>query len=335
VTAQLEGTDVHRNNDEELETLSSCGVCGSSMIASIDPENRLCRCEQCGYVFDNPRPALRAIVKFYSQPGKYDSWLMEEEARSLHYRRRLEILERHRSSGSLLDVGTGTGQFLSIARESFTVSGTEVSESAVRIAKNKYGLDVKQGQVEHIHFGTQFDVITLFHVLEHVPDPLSTLRRCRELLNPDGILVVAVPNDLVGSKAMVKRLLALAGVGGFKGRRYGLGRIRLDGSLTEVHLMNFKPRRGYFLANSPTTEIHLSHFTPSVLRRLVERSGLATASEGLDPYTHAEGIRQVANDVHFAIGSLILRCFGLNLYDTILVVAKAEGPAPWELTHLG
>jgi SAM-dependent methyltransferase len=168
--------DARPDKDEELETLSRCGICGGSMLTSIDPANRICRCEQCGYVFDSPRPTLRAIVAFYSQFGKYDSWLKEEEPRSLHYRRRLKILRRHRSSGSLLDVGTGTGQFLSFARESFTVIGTEVSESAVRIAKNKYGLDVKQGQVEDIHFDTRFDVITLFHVLEHVPNPLSTLR---------------------------------------------------------------------------------------------------------------------------------------------------------------
>jgi SAM-dependent methyltransferase len=316
--------DVNRCNDEAIETLDRCGTCGSSKLASIDPENRLCRCEQCGYVFDNPRPTLQAIIRFYSQPNKYDAWIEEEQARNLHYKRRLEILKRYRSSGSLLDVGTGTGQFLSIARESFAVSGTEVSESAVRIARDKYGLDVKQGQVEDIRFDVRFDVITLFHVLEHVPYPVSTLRRCRELLNPDGILVVAVPNDLLGSKAMLKRLLALAGIGGFKGRKYGLGRIRLDGSLTEVHLLDFRPRRGYFLANSPTTEIHLSHFTPTSLRRLVERSGLTTVSEGLDPYTHAEGIRQAANDAHFAISSFILRFSGLNLYDTILVVAKAK-----------
>jgi len=315
--------DVRPGKDEELETLSRCGVCDGSTITSIDPANRICRCEQCGYVFDNPRPTLRAIVAFYSQLGKYDSWLKEEEDRSLHYRRRLEILKRHRSSGSLLDVGTGTGQFLSIARESFTVLGTEVSESAVRIARNKYGLDVKQGQVEDIQFDTQFDVITLFHVLEHVPNPLPTLQRCRELLNPDGILVVAVPNDLLGSKAILKRLLALAGIGGFKGRRYGLGGIRLDGTPTEVHLLNFKPRRGFFLPNSPTTEIHLSHFTPTVLRRLVERSGLTAAREDLDPYTHTSGIRKTADDIHFAICSFILRLSGLNLYDTILIVAKA------------
>jgi SAM-dependent methyltransferase len=326
--ARTNQTDTRPDSTDDIETLSQCGVCGSRTLVQIDQANRICRCGHCGYVFDNPRPTLRAIVAFYSQLGKYDSWLKEEECRSLHYRRRLEILKRHLSSGSLLDVGTGTGQFLSIARESFTVLGTEVSQSAVRIAKNKYGLDVKQGQVEDIHFDTRFDVITLFHVLEHVPDPLSTLRRCRELLNSDGILVVAVPNDLKGSKAIVKRLLAMAGIGGFKGRRYGLGGIRLDGSPTEVHLLNFKPRRGFFLPNSPTTEIHLSHFTPTVLRRLVERSGLTAACEGLDPYTHATGIRKTADDVHFAICSFILRFSGLNLYDTILIVAKAAEPAP-------
>jgi len=304
--------DARPDNGEELEILSQCSLCGSHTLVQIDQTNRMCRCGHCGYVFDNPRPTLQAIIAFYSQMGKYDSWLEEEGNRDQLWRRRLKILQRHRSSGSLLDVGTGTGQFLSIARESFTVLGTEVSESAVRIAKNRYGLDVKQGQVEDIHFDTRFDVITLFHVLEHVPNPLSTLRRCRELLNSDGILVVAVPNDLVGSKAIVKRLLALAGIGRFRGRRYGLGGIHL---------------------NESPTEIHLSHFTPSVLRRLVERSGLTAVCEGLDPYTAATGIRKTANDVHFAICSFILRFSGLNLYDTILVVAKAAEPEPTK-THV-
>ena len=326
--ARTNQTDTRPDSGDDVETLSQCGVCGSHVLAQIDQANRICRCGHCGYVFDNPRPTLQAIIAFYSQTGKYDPWLREKEDRDQLWKRRLKILKRHRSSGSLLDIGTGTGMFLSIARESFTVLGTEVSESAVRIAKNKYGLDVKQGQIEDIHFDTRFDVITLFHVLEHVPNPLSTLRRCRELLNSDGILVVAVPNDLVGSKAIVKRLLALAGIGGFKGRRYGLGGIRLDGSPTEVHLVNFKPRRGFFLPNSPTTEIHLSHFTPTVLRRLVERSGLTAVCEGLDPYTLTTGIRKTADDVHFAICSFILRFSGLNLYDTILVVAKPAEPAP-------
>jgi SAM-dependent methyltransferase len=306
-----DGIDARADSGEELEILSQCGICGSRALTQIDESNRICRCERCGYVFDNPRPTLQAVVAFYSQAGKYDSWLKEEGNRDELWRRRLRILKRHRNSGSLLDVGTGTGQFLAIARECFTVVGTEVSESAVRVARERYGLNVVQGRIEGIQLDSGFDVITLYHVLEHVPDPLSTLRRCRELLNPHGILVVAVPNDLQGSKAIVKRLLALAGVGRFRGRRSSLGRVRLDGSLTEIHL---------------------SHFTPSVLRRAVECSGLTVVSEGLDRYYVATGVRKTAHDIHFGLCSLIMRTTGLNLYDAMLVVAEAAESAP-AMTH--
>ena len=301
--AEANPIDVRPDDGVEIETLSQCSICGSSAIIPIDPANRICRCGHCGYVFDNPRPTLQAIVAFYSQMGKYDSWLEEEEDRGHLWKRRLNTLKRHRSSGSLLDVGTGTGQFLSIARECFVVKGTEVSESAVRIATERYGLDVLRGQIEDVQFSSGFDVVTLFHVLEHVPDPLATLRRCRELLNPGGILVAAVPNDIMGTKSIVRRALALAGVGRFRGRRCGLARIRLDGSLAEIHL---------------------SHFTPAVLRQLVERSGLRVVSEGLDPYRAAAGINRTADDLHRATCSLVFNAFGVNLYDAMMVVAELD-----------
>jgi SAM-dependent methyltransferase len=304
--ARTNHSDARPDHGEELETLDRCGICGSDTLVQIDSANRICRCQHCGYVFDNPRPTLRAIIAFYSQMGKYDSWLREEENRDQLWKRRLKILKRHRNSGTLLDVGTGTGQFLTIARECFAVKGTEVSESAVRIATERYGLDVVHGQIEEVQFSSSFDVVTLFHVLEHVPNPLATLRTCRELLNPGGILVVAVPNDLIGTKSMVRRLLALVGIGRFRGRRCGLARIRLDGSLTEIHL---------------------SHFTPAVLRRLVERSGLTVIHEGLDPYYVASGISKIAYDVHFVVCSFIKIVTGLNVFDAILVVAKANDPA--------
>jgi len=288
----------------ELETLSQCSICGGNAIATMDPANRICRCEECGYVFDNPRPTQREIVAFYSQRGKYDSWLEEEQSRNLLWRRRLKILKRFRGSGSLLDVGTGTGQFLALAKNCFTVKGTEVSESAVRIASERYGLDVTQGPIEELQFESRFDVVTLFHVLEHVPDPLATVRRCRQLLNPGGLLVIAVPNDLVGPRSVAKRLLALARVGRFKGRRYGLGRIRL---------------------NESQDEVHLSHFTPPVLRILIRRSGLNTIHEGLDPYFVAKGIRRIAHEAIFTLYSLIRKTTALNIYDAMLFVAKADG----------
>ena len=95
-----------------LETLSACNVCGSDAIKRIDPECNLCRCGDCGYVFDSPRPNQPAIAAFYSQRGKYDSWLRDAVARDALLKRRLKMMLRHHSPGNLLDVGTGIGQFL-------------------------------------------------------------------------------------------------------------------------------------------------------------------------------------------------------------------------------
>src|ERR1700704_2544289 len=171
-----------------MEVVLSCNVCRSDRIQSVDAEFNFCRCDSCGYVFDSPRPSTVEVAAFYSQPAKYNSWLKEEAARDALWKRRLKKLSRHSAQGSLLDIGAGIGQFLHYARSQFTaVSGTEVSESAVRIAKEKYGFDLHMGQAEEIDLPpASFRNITLFHVLEHVPDPMRLMDRCRELLQPQG-----------------------------------------------------------------------------------------------------------------------------------------------------
>src|SRR5258708_3173571 len=191
-----------------METLSHCLLCDSSRIQAADAEYNLCRCEACSYVFDNPRPTIAAIVNFYSTPKKYDNWLVAEDSREELWKRRLRKLLMHAERGSLLDVGTGTGQFLNLARPHFNrVSGTEVSLTALKIAKEKYGLDLSQGQIEDVNLPeNSFDTITLFHVLEHVPEPSKTVARCKELLKVGGVLLVCVPNDVLAWTSEAKIL---------------------------------------------------------------------------------------------------------------------------------
>src|ERR1051325_4003964 len=168
----------------ESELLQQCSLCDSHQLDVLDAQCNIAQCRACGYVFDNPRPPLAALIGFYSKPGKYDSWLEELGPRERLWKRRLSKLQSAKKPGSLLDVGTGIGQFLSLARNSYSeVYGTEVSSTAVEIARQKYDLDLFHGTIDDLHaHGRTFDNISLFHVLEHVPDPKSMLKTCHSLL---------------------------------------------------------------------------------------------------------------------------------------------------------
>lgn len=302
VRGRDEARGCHRDVAMKLENVEICSVCGSCDIAVFDERSNICRCQSCRYVFHNPRPALDEVSRYYSRSEQCDPWLGESEARDILWMRRLRRVLKYKNHGTLLDVGTGIAQFLFFAKAHFDVEGTEISNSAIRIAKQRYDIDVTKGEIESIDWDYQFDVITLFHVLEHVPDPSSTIRRCRELLKSDGVLVVAVPNDLVGVRSRIRRLLSILKIGRFRHYgRLGLPKIDLDGS---------------------QDEIHLSHFTPSVLQVVLERHGFDVVENALDPYYVAEGVRKVFHDALYFCCLLVMRLFGYNLYDTIWMAAR-------------
>jgi SAM-dependent methyltransferase len=93
-----------------------------------------------------------------------------------------------------LDVGCGDGLFLGVLRDFAThVEGIEINAAAVsRDTRRSYRVHI--GQLDSaFQPGSTFDVITMLDVLEHMRDPLGALRRSRELLSPDGVLIVTVP----------------------------------------------------------------------------------------------------------------------------------------------
>ena len=216
-----------------------------------------------------------------------------------------EKLLKHTSRGSLLDVGTGTGQFLNAAKPYFDyVTGTEVSQSGLKVAKEKYNLDIAEGELEECNLPRDsFDAITLFHVLEHVPDPKKTTAFCRDLLKADGILLVCVPNDVLAWTSTIKLM----------GKRLGLRPFQ-----------KFSPKIGVprvFTSN----EIHLSHFTPSVLRHSLEQAGFKILDESLDPYYAATGVRLVLHSTYYVFHRLLFGLSGVNRYGTIWMAAQKSG----------
>ena len=285
-----------------MEAVAFCNVCKSDRIQKVDAKFNFCRCDACGHVFDSPRPSVAEVARVYSREEKYDSWLRQEHARDLLWKRRLRKLLPHSAEGSLLDIGAGIGQFLHHAQPLFTqATGTEVSSSAVRIAREKYGIKLLAGQVEDLNLPpSSFDNITLFHVLEHVHDPARLIDLCRTLLRPRGTMIIAVPNDVLAWSAMVKRA----------GKRLGLRPFQ-----------KFSPVLGIARAGS-SREIHLSHFTPAVLRSLVEKSGLAVVEESLDPYYVSSGVRLMLDRAYYRLHRMLHGAFKRNRYETIWMVAR-------------
>jgi ubiquinone/menaquinone biosynthesis C-methylase UbiE len=285
-----------------MEIVDCCCVCQNREVQEVDPECNLCCCQRCGYLFDSPRPCQEEITEFYSRTGKYDSWVRESVARDNLWKRRLKMVLRHRAEGNLLDIGAGIGQFLHHARPYFSdVAGTEISSSAARVARERYGLEIRTGSVDELEPpDCSFDNLTLFHVLEHVPDPAALARRCYELLKPGGVLVIAVPNDVLAWSSAVKRL----------GRKMGLKPFR-------------KFSRVLGIAKAGTSrEIHLSHFTPAVLRMLIGKAGFAIVEEGLDRYYASAGLAKAAHTLYYWLHRMIFAVTGANRYETIWIVAR-------------
>jgi 2-polyprenyl-3-methyl-5-hydroxy-6-metoxy-1,4-benzoquinol methylase len=163
----------------------------------------ICACARCKLVFTNPQPEPGELLTRYGA-DYYAHWIKPEQRarRKKLWDRRVKVVKKVFPSGKLLDVGCGEGLFLHCAQKAgYEVAGLEISEFAVAYAKKEFELDIQQNCLENAEFPeNSFDIVTLWHTLEHMPHPDITLRKAYQLLKPGGHLIVAVPNldDIIG-----------------------------------------------------------------------------------------------------------------------------------------
>jgi 2-polyprenyl-3-methyl-5-hydroxy-6-metoxy-1,4-benzoquinol methylase len=126
-------------------------------------------------------------------------------------------LQRFAAGPDLLDIGCGTGEFCHEAGKlGWKTVGVELTEDAAMVARTKSGLTVLAGDImqEEMLPPASFDVVTLWGVLEHVPDPDGLLKACIRLLRPNGLILLETPNALALFR-LVGRLLLKASLGHF------------------------------------------------------------------------------------------------------------------------
>lgn len=163
---------------------------------------QLMDCAACGFRFTNPRPPQAEIGRYY-QSEEYLSHSASPKglfqrlysaARTWAIGRKHALISRHQPHGRVLDLGCGTGDLLSyLATQGYQVEGVEPSIKAREIAIAEHGLQVvpSLAQIPHREY---YQVITLWHVLEHVPDVRTTFKQLYALLADRGLLVIAVPD---------------------------------------------------------------------------------------------------------------------------------------------
>lgn len=181
----------------------NCLVCGHALRTRfarvLDAKTletfSILECPACGLGSTEPNP--KDLSKYYRDyhGGRHGI------TNSFCTRRRIRLLQNaagNQSGKRLLDIGCGEGTFLLAAKaKGWSVAGTEMNPSSALSA----GL-VIYSQLSEVRALAPFDCITLWHSLEHMPDPRATLQEARSLLSPDGIVIIAVP-DAGGLQARI------------------------------------------------------------------------------------------------------------------------------------
>lgn len=262
--------------------MSACNLCGGTEWQLLEEAagTRVVQCA-CGLAFVIPQPARPEIEHVYDQEY-YSSWKDQERRRTRIWRRRIERLQMPTGRpGLLLDVGCGTGTFLQVARgRGWEVVGTELSRHGADTAA-KDGFRVHTGEVWEAHLPSDmFDVVSCWHVIEHVTDPRRFLTECYRVMRPGGTLVLATPNldDRIFRAAYLL----------VRGRR-----VRL-----------FEPGE---------RELHLFFFSASTLERLAREVGFERVVLGFDRGAAATRGKVVVNEIAHAWYCLSGKNWGMAL----------------------
>jgi 2-polyprenyl-3-methyl-5-hydroxy-6-metoxy-1,4-benzoquinol methylase len=195
-----------------LQNIEKCPVCGEKETKlflackdySVSKENfQIVQCKNCEFKFTNPIPTENTIGKYY-QSENYVSHSDTKKGiinkvyhyvRNITLKKKLALVNNLTQKKNLLDIGCGTGYFLKTCKENgWKIDGTEPDENARKLAQENTKQEILPS-IFSIEKTNHYDVISLWHVLEHIHKLNETLLKINVLLKEDGKIIIAVPNS--------------------------------------------------------------------------------------------------------------------------------------------
>lgn len=298
---------------DKLVEVECCQICGGRdhVLMFEEAPHRIVRCKGCSLVFVTPRVADHHVEEIYNEDywrsdrprdRGYADYARDEPLYLKTFERRMQFVDRWvQGEAKVLDIGCAAGFFLRTMRaRGHDVWGLELSAAIAAVAREHLG-------EERVHIGTieglppdlpgftpgSFDLVTLWDVVEHVPDPQSLLRAAARMLKPDGLLLLETQN--VASR--FARLL---------GRRW-------QHYKHQEHLYHFNPQTVAELLDQAGFEVVSN--TPRFGGKYVSLSFIAERASRLSP---AMGF--LLKPLHL-LGRANLY---VNFHDEMVVVARAK-----------
>jgi 2-polyprenyl-3-methyl-5-hydroxy-6-metoxy-1,4-benzoquinol methylase len=184
----------------------NCPFCDSNLFRPFDTIDgyHIVKCKNCNFVYTNPRPFVSDLGNYYAEEYYQDERHIRKyynpdgtlKINEIDAEAGITQIENYvNKRGKILEIGAARGSFLAeLKKRGWETYGVEISSSACLIAKGQNGIDLFCGSFKDFESPFLFDVICMYQTLEHLPDPKFVLQKCYDKLEPDGILIISVPN---------------------------------------------------------------------------------------------------------------------------------------------